>query len=302
MYGIQGQSLEINVVGGKNLRNTEWLSRQDPYVIVEYGTQKHRTKTDTDGGKNPSFNDKFTLSLIEGLRELHVQVWNSNTLAMDDLIGTGRVQLEKVISSGYDDNAWPLSSRSGKHAGELRLIMHFSQATGSKDKAHKNEKGHMESAYPPAGGYPPAPFPGGYPPPPPHSGGYPPAPVPGGYPQAPGHGYPPAPVPGGYPPPAPGGGHGYPPAPGGYPPAGYNPYPQGSSSSHQDPHHKPVAPYGSPAPPHGYPVVPPPFPHQKHGSYGHTPGGGHGHYSHGKHKKHKHAKMKVWKGFKKAFK
>ncbi|XXG62317.1 hypothetical protein AAC387_Pa05g0694 [Persea americana] len=34
--GIQGQLLEVTVVGCTNLKNTEWISRQDPYVHVEY--------------------------------------------------------------------------------------------------------------------------------------------------------------------------------------------------------------------------------------------------------------------------
>lgn len=43
-----------------------------------------------DGGKNPSFQEKFICTLIEGLRELNVNVWNSNTLTADDLIGSGK--------------------------------------------------------------------------------------------------------------------------------------------------------------------------------------------------------------------
>lgn len=43
-----------------------------------------------DGGKNPTFQEKFVVNLIEGLTEINVIVWNSNTLSADDLIGSGR--------------------------------------------------------------------------------------------------------------------------------------------------------------------------------------------------------------------
>lgn len=43
-----------------------------------------------DGGKNPTFQEKFVLPLIEGLRELNVVVWNSHTLTPDEFIGSGR--------------------------------------------------------------------------------------------------------------------------------------------------------------------------------------------------------------------
>ncbi|EPS74083.1 hypothetical protein M569_00675, partial [Genlisea aurea] len=88
--GIQGQLLEVTVVGCSRLRDTEWISRQDPYVCLEYASTKYRTRTCTDGGKNPTFQEKFVFNLIEGLREISLVVWNSNTLTFDDFIGSGR--------------------------------------------------------------------------------------------------------------------------------------------------------------------------------------------------------------------
>ncbi|CAI0445772.1 unnamed protein product [Linum tenue] len=126
--GIHGQLLEVTVVGCTKLKDTEWISRQDPYVCVEYGSNKSRTRTCTDGGKNPTFQEKFVYTLIEGLRELNVVVWNSNTLTFDDFIGSGKIQLHKVLSEGYDDTTWPLQTKTGRHAGEVRLIMHYANA------------------------------------------------------------------------------------------------------------------------------------------------------------------------------
>ena len=39
-----------------------------------------------DGHNTPVFQEKFVFSLIEGLREISVAVWNSNT--EDDFIGS----------------------------------------------------------------------------------------------------------------------------------------------------------------------------------------------------------------------
>ena len=41
-----------------------------------------------DGHNTPVFQEKFMFSLIEGLREISVAVWNSNT--KDDFIGSGK--------------------------------------------------------------------------------------------------------------------------------------------------------------------------------------------------------------------
>ncbi|XP_073024519.1 uncharacterized protein [Primulina eburnea] len=258
-FGIQGQSLEITVVGCNKLKNTEWITRQDPYVCIEYGSSKFRTRTCKDGGRNPTFQEKFVLSLIEGLREFSVNVWNSNTLTYDDFIGSGKIQLQRVLSSGYDDSAWALQDKRGRHAGEVRLILHFANA-------YKPVTSHLPqysltpasqvpvysaspvSSYPPRSvpapppslAYPPNPA--VYPPPPPPSPSYPPnsavyppppAPsqsypsIPAVYPPPSYHQpptypstYPPGPSPSVYPPPS-NEPHYYP--PGLYPPSPYHP-------------------------------------------------------------------------------
>ncbi|KAK3412335.1 hypothetical protein EUGRSUZ_I01113 [Eucalyptus grandis] len=125
---IQGQLLEVTVVGCTKLKDTEWISRQDPYVCLEYGSTKFRTRTCTDGGKNPTFQEKFVFTLIEGLRELNLAVWNSNTLTYDDFIGSGKVQLHKALSQGFDDTTWPLQTKTGRYAGEARVILHYANA------------------------------------------------------------------------------------------------------------------------------------------------------------------------------
>lgn len=247
--GVQGQLLEVTVVGCYKLKDTEWISRQDPYVCLEYGSNKFRTRTCTDGGKNPVFQEKFVFTLIEGLREIIVVVWNSNTLTFDDYIGSGKIQLQDVLSRGYDDRAWPLQSKTGRHAGEVKLIMHFAntnkpytssapsvptyapQPQVSMYSVPQAPVSHINtaSAYPPPPtAYPPQPT--AYPHPPssyPSSSPYPYPPNPSAYPPYP---YPPPPDQSTYPPAA------YPPPPSSYPP----PYPP--------PHHAPVYPHSGHSP------------------------------------------------------
>uniref|UniRef100_A0A5B7BX78 Putative extensin-like n=1 Tax=Davidia involucrata TaxID=16924 RepID=A0A5B7BX78_DAVIN len=239
MTGIQGRLLEVTVVGCNKLKDTEWISRQDPYVFLEYGSTKFRTRTCTDGGKNPTFQEKFVFTLIEGLRELNLVVWNSNTLSYDDFIGSGKVQLQKVLSQGYDDTTWPLQSKTSRYAGEVRLILHYADANKpATSYAHSAQpyvapavhQASMYSAPPPpppasAAPYPPqaaaypasSPYPS-YPPnlaayltpqyPTPQSAAYPPQPYPppSAYPSLPHRPppqasphYPPGPYPGMYP-------------------------------------------------------------------------------------------------------
>ncbi|KAL3722345.1 hypothetical protein ACJRO7_034683 [Eucalyptus globulus] len=245
---IQGQLLEVTVVGCTKLKDTEWISRQDPYVCLEYGSTKFRTRTCTDGGKNPTFQEKFVFTLIEGLRELNLAVWNSNTLTYDDFIGIGKVQLHKALSQGFDDTTWPLQTKTGRYAGEARVILHYANAIKPATSSAPSAPPFVASSAPPhvsmyyappppsahpygasATAYPAtapayplyAPNPAAYPSHPPNPAAYPPPPYF-------------SPPPSAYPPPA------YPPPPAAYPPPSYPP-PPGPPGHY--PGHYPPPPY-----------------------------------------------------------
>ncbi|KAJ0773592.1 putative C2 domain-containing protein [Helianthus annuus] len=176
--------LEVTVVGCNKLKDTEWISRQDPYVCVDYGNTRNRTRVCTDGGKNPTFQEKFVYNMIEGLRELNIMVWNSNIISRDDFIGSGKVHLAKVLTRGYDDSSWALQTKNGRHGGEVRLIMHYSGANANNYLPSASAPPHvsMYSAPPQSSSmiYPPVST-GAYPMPPvypPLAAPYPPQPYP----------------------------------------------------------------------------------------------------------------------------
>ncbi|MCE3052161.1 hypothetical protein HAX54_051731 [Datura stramonium] len=244
--GIQGQLLEVTVVSCNKLKDTEWISRQDPYVCLEYGSTKFRTRTCTDGGKNPTFQEKFVFTLIEGLREINVVVWNSNALTYDDFIGSGKIQLQKVLSMGYDDTAWPIQTKTGRHAGEVRLIMYYANANANKPATSYAPSYTAPQPHPPV-----------YSAPPPHIASYPPEAAyqtPSPYPAYPPHSaayppttYPPPPQPTAYPPV-------YPP-PSSYPPMSYPPlsvYPPMSYVPPEQDYSYPPGPYPGTYPPRPY--------------------------------------------------
>ncbi|KAK6939639.1 C2 domain [Dillenia turbinata] len=131
---IRDQELQIFVVGCNNLKDKKWLKKQNPYVCLEYGQAKFQTGTCEGGGTTPAFQSQFNLRLMEGIKELNVSVWGRNTFFADDFIGSVRVDLQKVLSEGFDDRHWSLRSKSGKHSGEICLIMRHSARQQSATK------------------------------------------------------------------------------------------------------------------------------------------------------------------------
>ncbi|XP_011092550.1 elicitor-responsive protein 1 [Sesamum indicum] len=228
---VQGQVIEVTVVGCNQLKNTEWISKQDPYVCLEYGHTKYRTRTCQDGGKNPNFQERFVFTLREGMVECVVEVWNSNRLSVDDFIGGGRIQLMKAPSQGVDDGLWPLMDKKGRPAGEVRIMMR--NVTGNNAAGVGGVGMHGPSA-PAFTGAPPL-----YSPPPPFSQWGPSAGAPPGYHPPSVNSYQSFPS---NPPAYPNNSPGYPPYAGGFaPPPG--PYPP------QNAYHYPP---GSSYPPHPY--------------------------------------------------
>uniref|UniRef100_A0A7S0RWS8 C2 domain-containing protein n=1 Tax=Chlamydomonas leiostraca TaxID=1034604 RepID=A0A7S0RWS8_9CHLO len=297
----------------QNLKDKDLLGKQDPYVIVQCGHQTVRTRTATDGGKNPVWNETFKLSVINE-NDINFTI-KDDDVGVDDVIGTTRLGLAACRERGSDRQALAVFSKSGKQHGSLHLSATFTPNQPGAAAYH----GGSAPAYaapsappaypPPASGAPPG-YPG-YPPP----GGalppYPPSAAPGypppAYPPpaaagAPPPGYPPAgyPPPGGappgYPPPA-----GYPAQPGYPAPAGYPPAPAGYSGA-------PPPAYAYP-PPAGYAPPPAPAHYPTHttavvggaaaaamaaGMMHAVHGGAHYSHGYGKPKKWKKPKHKGW--------
>lgn len=224
-----------------------------------------------DGGRNPTFDEKFHIPLIEGLREFNVNVWNSNTLTHDDFIGSGRVYLHKVLANGYDDSSWPLQTRHMRSAGEVKLIMHV-DLSAMKNRMGRSVATSSTHSVPPLPMPAPAPAPTpvtapallasavpytGVPPSYPPASAYPAA---SPYPAYPTSSQAPYTAPE-YPPPPQ---QPYPPPPTGYPPPAYPPQPYEQQYPPQPYGQQPYPPppmAQSPYPPVPYPGTYPPRPY-----------------------------------------
>lgn len=256
--------LDVTVMSARDLKDTEVFGFQDPYAVVQYGHQTHRSKTHKDGHTTPTWNATFRLDLMPNVEEFSVAIWNENKKA-DDNVGNCRVSIRQAYSGHVWDSYHPLYTKNGRQQGQLRLALKYYPPVRAAAPHAAPAPSH---APPPGHGAPPPGYPQQYAPPsgshaPPPHGAYP---APGGYPGGPPTGYP-----------APGGYHGAPPA--GYPV---------------------LAPHGYPAPPpHGYSAAPYGA-HPPHNPHKPKVVVVHGHGGHGYHRKHKKG-FKIGFGKRKGF-
>jgi hypothetical protein len=262
--------LDVRIVEARNLPDTQWVSKPDPYVKVKLENQSHKTRV-MENDLNPKWDEVFKFIVAdENTSQLRMELWNSNVVS-DEFLGQYVLSLTGLTRGMVRDEWFLLQQCKSNAEIHVRLLaVDFGKdPTPDQQKILQNQtqcvsspvpgapvayppqvqqQGPAAYAAPPQGGYPPQQ--GGYPP---QQGSYPPQP--GGYPPQPG-GYPPQQ--GGYPPQQ----GGYPPQQGGYPPqqayppqGGYPPQPGGYPAQ---------GGYPPPQPGYGYPPQQPGYPPQQY--------------------------------------
>jgi hypothetical protein len=279
--------LDIRIVEARNLPDTQWISKPDPYVIVKLEHQTHRTSV-CENNVNPKWEEVFKFTVAdENSAQLKFELWNKNVVS-DEFLGQYTLSISGLERGVVKDEFYLLQQCKSNAELRVRLMPHdFGRQPAQPPTAQGNVGGTVaahaqpapayanvtpqaqavppqvapQQAYPPhqPQGY--APPPQGYPPqayPPQQPQGYPPqatyAPPTQGYPpqQYPPQGYPPQQ----YPPQA----QGYPPQQ--YPPQGYPPQAQGYPPQQYPPQGYPPQAYPPQQPPVGYPPQQPGYPPQ----------------------------------------
>eukprot|EP00271_Cylindrocystis_brebissonii_P004759 TRINITY_DN165_c0_g1_i2.p1 TRINITY_DN165_c0_g1~~TRINITY_DN165_c0_g1_i2.p1 ORF type:complete len:135 (+),score=15.05 TRINITY_DN165_c0_g1_i2:158-562(+) len=117
----------ISILSGHNLYNTEFISKQDPYVCVHYNGLIHTTKVAEDQGTEPKWADKFVLRLLPGVFDVRFTVKNKNHITGDDEIGTTLVHFQRVLTTGNESFEADVFHAS-KPKGKLRLHFEYPYA------------------------------------------------------------------------------------------------------------------------------------------------------------------------------
>ncbi|CAI7876378.1 unnamed protein product, partial [Closterium sp. NIES-53] len=111
-------------VGCKDLYDVELYGKQDPYVVLQYGNQQHRTMVHQDGHITPVWNETFQLQLKGQVSPLECHVWDKNKLK-DSLIGHCSVDIQPALTAEAWDTWHPLITKRQTKKGRLRLVMKY---------------------------------------------------------------------------------------------------------------------------------------------------------------------------------
>ena len=114
--------LQLNIHNGKNLANKDSFDKSDPYVVVEYGSKKYRSKT-VKNNLNPIF--EFVVSFIidkNSSDEIYINVFDED-IGKDDALGFAVLNVGDLIRQNADITVVELMNVK---SGELYISSSFS--------------------------------------------------------------------------------------------------------------------------------------------------------------------------------
>ena len=116
-------TLIVRPVCAKLLRDTDFISRMDPYCEIVLGGQRQRTATASEAGKSPVWHDSLVFKrTVEDM--IQIRVFDYDTNSRDDLIAEGNVPVARVLSvPSWED--WVELFFRGKKAGDIRIGLSF---------------------------------------------------------------------------------------------------------------------------------------------------------------------------------
>merc|ERR1711915_918028 len=82
-------------MGGTNLMKTEFVGKSDPYIVVEYGDKKFKSKT-VKNNQNPVWNFDFEIPVIEKQSEMKVSIFDED-IGKDDAMGEVLINIDDLI-------------------------------------------------------------------------------------------------------------------------------------------------------------------------------------------------------------
>ncbi|RHZ77667.1 hypothetical protein Glove_174g188 [Diversispora epigaea] len=118
--------LVVVVISAKNLMSPDVVGKADPYATFRVAEVLKRTKTDKRGGQHPEWDEEVRFDITDEpkSKKLEVEIYNED-VREPDFIGSTKIDLQKVLSKGEQDEWFEIKSRANKFAGEILLEMTF---------------------------------------------------------------------------------------------------------------------------------------------------------------------------------
>ena len=105
----------VKIVKMNNSEDMDYWGKQDPFIVVEYGNNKHTTPVKNGAGKNPTWpNEQFTYNIGKLSEKVIITATDSDPI-WNDLIGKATISAGKLCPAGANvTHKLPIFLANGK--------------------------------------------------------------------------------------------------------------------------------------------------------------------------------------------
>ncbi|KAI4355010.1 hypothetical protein L6164_003829 [Bauhinia variegata] len=118
-------TLEVVLICAKSIENNDFLSDIDPYVILTYRSQEHKSTVTENGGSNPQWNQTFLFTVSDSASELNLRIMDKDNFSSDDFLGEATVSLEAVFAEGSIPETAYSVVKDQEYCGEIKVALTF---------------------------------------------------------------------------------------------------------------------------------------------------------------------------------
>ncbi|XP_042438681.1 elicitor-responsive protein 1-like isoform X1 [Zingiber officinale] len=155
--------LELQLVDAKGLQNTDLIAgKVDPYVVIQYRGQEHKSKIARGQGSNPTWNETFRFlvrspaaAAADHQNQQHkvtLRVMDHDTFTADDFLGEATIYVGDVIARGVEEGAAELQTTKyrvvladRRYGGEIRASVTFTNKETEEEETGEEFGGWKHS-------------------------------------------------------------------------------------------------------------------------------------------------------------
>ncbi|CAO2819934.1 unnamed protein product [Amaranthus hypochondriacus] len=133
-------TLEVVLVNAKGLENTDFLNNMDPYVILNYRSQKQKSSIASGQGSTPEWNETFVFNVNSGGADLILKIMDSDYGTEDDCVGEAVIPLEAVLHEGRIPTTSYNVVKDQVFCGQIRVGLSFAREAHHRDRGMQAEE------------------------------------------------------------------------------------------------------------------------------------------------------------------
>ncbi|XP_057523760.1 16 kDa phloem protein 1 isoform X2 [Amaranthus tricolor] len=137
--------LEVLVVSANGLSNADFLSKIDPYVVVQYKGQERKTHIARGQGNNPEWNQKmkFRAEYPGSGTDYNItlKLMDHDTFSKDDFLGRTTIHVGDLLAMGVEKGSYDLHpskfrviGHDKKYSGDIKVGVKFTKTSNNLDE------------------------------------------------------------------------------------------------------------------------------------------------------------------------